>query len=459
MSKEKKGEEKKEETKEEKPEKKALGHKAPSGVKEPGVVKVSMNAYKTIVLHASRFANSKMPVDGWKEIMGFLIGKIEGDDVVITRAVPMTHGSSVEVEFSDEHYIQSAQIDSWAAERDLFMVGWYHSHPGLGLFLSSTDIKNQLAYQGPNPKAIALVYDHTLIDPPTHYGFLIFKLDSPDMGVMSDFHEVGFEIDDFQIKHYTDALVDMIERSTARQPLLPEYGEDVSLMPGMDGAQDGATALVDTSPLGEVKITVPALNMDFVSEGLIKAFKSMIQEILPPMFSSFSDQTQAIAGAFQDLANRQVKAMNDFTELMSLGIGEVREKVIKELGESHEGITNIMATNFGNLTEVLEKTSGDVSDMEDRVMDELKKIETVTSEKLGVFKAEFTDDLGKEFDNIKSEIGDAEKEIVDKLRIAQDAGQEELVKILELKITDAMKGLKQDVKKGLTDLEGKLKKE
>ncbi|MHA1144685.1 MAG: Mov34/MPN/PAD-1 family protein [Candidatus Helarchaeota archaeon] len=449
------GEEKKEEGKD---QKEKMQHKPPSDFKEQGIVKVSLDAYKTIILHASRFANSKLPIDTWKEIMGFLIGKIEGDDVIITKAIPMTHGSSVEVEFSDEHYIQSAQINSWAAERDLFMVGWYHSHPGLGLFLSSTDIKNQLAYQGPNPKAIALVYDHTLLDPPNHHGFLIFKLDSPDMGVMSDFHEVPFEIEDMGVKDFTTTLVEMIEKQSARQPLIAEYGEDTSLMKGVEGGSDSATSMVSTTPLGEVKITVPPLNFDLVTEGMVNTFKAMIQEVLPAMFTSFSDQTQAIAGAFQDLANRQVKAMNEFTELISLGIGEVREKIMSKIEESHEGTTNIMATNFQHLTETVEKSSDDVSDIEDRIIDDIVKTREELGEKFGVFKAEFTDDFGKEFDNIKSELSDVEKEIVDKLRLSQDAAQEELVKIIEMKINDAIKNLNINVTKRFNDLEEKLNK-
>ena len=117
-----------------------------SDLEDPSVCVLTLEAYEQIVLHATRFANTKVPMDVWKEVYGFLIGTVEDTRVLVKKAVPMAHGSSVEVEFTDEHYIKSAQIDSWAAERNMFIVGWYHSHPGLGLFLSSTDIQNQLGY-------------------------------------------------------------------------------------------------------------------------------------------------------------------------------------------------------------------------------------------------------------------------------------------------------------------------
>ncbi|MFX0136869.1 MAG: Mov34/MPN/PAD-1 family protein, partial [Candidatus Hodarchaeota archaeon] len=394
--KEKKKEEKKEEEKEEKEEEtteeKKIEKKEPSGFQEPGVVRLSLRAYQSIILHATRFANAKLPMDVWKEIYGFLIGKLDGEDVIVEDAVPMAHGSSVEVEFDDEHYIKSAQIDSMAAERDQFMVGWYHSHPGLGLFLSNTDIKNQLGYQGPNPKAIALVFDHTKLDPPKHPGFDIFKLDDPNLGTMSDFHEIKYKIENVDHKEFTQALVDMTERSISRLPLIAEFGEEGTIFSSDESSESGMPS-ISTTPLGEIRITVPALNIDPALEGFTQGFKHMLQEIMPPMFASFADQTQQLANAFQELGNRQVKAMNDLQELLSIGIGEVRTQIVKKIDESHEGLVNVSATNFANLTEIVEKTSDDVSDMEDRIIDDVVKTKDEIREKVSISMSEFHDDI------------------------------------------------------------------
>ena len=39
------------------------------------------------------------------------------------------------------------------------VVGWYHSHPGFGCWLSSTDIQTQSSFEALNPRAVALVVD------------------------------------------------------------------------------------------------------------------------------------------------------------------------------------------------------------------------------------------------------------------------------------------------------------
>jgi 26S proteasome regulatory subunit N11 len=37
--------------------------------------------------------------------------------------------------------------------------GWYHSHPGFGCWLSSTDINTQSSFEALNSRAVALVVD------------------------------------------------------------------------------------------------------------------------------------------------------------------------------------------------------------------------------------------------------------------------------------------------------------
>lgn len=39
------------------------------------------------------------------------------------------------------------------------LIGWYHSHPGFGCWLSMTDITTQKSYEGLEPRAVALVID------------------------------------------------------------------------------------------------------------------------------------------------------------------------------------------------------------------------------------------------------------------------------------------------------------
>ena len=166
---------------------------------EGGGVRLNFKAVKSFILHMLFFANPKIPKTQWRETAGWMIGKINGEDVQINDSFPIMTGTATEFMFQDDHYVRASIIDSelYDSGTGEFIVGWYHSHPGLSLFLSPTDIGNQLGFQGPglNPKAVALVFDHTQFDKyKKDYGIKIFRLNDPTEGEASAFHEVKFDV-------------------------------------------------------------------------------------------------------------------------------------------------------------------------------------------------------------------------------------------------------------------------
>ncbi len=416
---------------------------------DPSVCVLSLEAYEQIVLHATRFANTKVPMDSWKEVMGFLVGEVDsdGNTVRVKKAIPMAHGSSVEVEFGDEQYIWTAQINEWAAERDMFIVGWYHSHPGLGLFLSGTDITNQLGYQGPNPQAVALVFDHTKAKNPGDPGFAVFKLDNPDLGTMSDFHAIRYEIEEVDIEKYINSLYEFSERAMLKQPLSPEYGEDVSALGG--SSDDAGSVDISTTPLGNIEITLPSVNVDLVMEGMLSGFRRFTEEVIPPMLMASNEQSKSTANAFQDLANRQVKSLNELQELLSIGVGELRKQVMAKIDDSHEGLTNIMSTNFSDQKEVLTKATDDISDMEDRVMDEVVKTREELANQIGVKMAELTDMVAEDLKGISDTLNDVQKDLVDQFKLSIEATHDELSNAIDLmksQVLERLAGIKEGLK-------------
>jgi proteasome lid subunit RPN8/RPN11 len=184
-----------------------------------GKVKLNLEIYKTMIASATRYANPRIKEEDWAEIYGLLYGYNDGDDVVITEAIPFTHtkkkGHILKVEFEEEDYALAADIESQMFDRTppQFIVGWFHSHPGILLMLSQDDVKTQLSWQTNNPKAIAIVFNPTRLgkqvevakkkgDPvkPLHNdtGFLCFRLDDTTKGIEGNFHEVKFEFTDLE---------------------------------------------------------------------------------------------------------------------------------------------------------------------------------------------------------------------------------------------------------------------
>jgi proteasome lid subunit RPN8/RPN11 len=96
---------------------------------------------------------------GRTEIGGFLIGKIKGQQLFVTRATfPRQIGTSTHVAIND---IDMALLAEELTEQGTgeTIIGWWHTHPSLGVFLSGTDIATQERYQAFFSQAIALVVD------------------------------------------------------------------------------------------------------------------------------------------------------------------------------------------------------------------------------------------------------------------------------------------------------------
>jgi proteasome lid subunit RPN8/RPN11 len=86
------------------------------------------------------------------ECGGLLLGEVfaDGDDPARSRAVLVTQAVAAE-EFASTGISLRMSSDVWErARRRLgpleLVVGWYHSHPGLGAFFSATDRRTQRAF-------------------------------------------------------------------------------------------------------------------------------------------------------------------------------------------------------------------------------------------------------------------------------------------------------------------------
>nr|UXY87160.1 26S proteasome regulatory subunit [Cryptomonas sp.] len=96
------------------------------------------------------------------EVMGLIIGEytdsVPSIAVSDVFAMPQT-GTGVSVEAIDPAF-QTKMLDM-LQQIDILdtIVGWYHSHPGFGCWLSGVDINTQQSFEQLNQKAIAIVID------------------------------------------------------------------------------------------------------------------------------------------------------------------------------------------------------------------------------------------------------------------------------------------------------------
>ncbi|MDD1771657.1 MAG: Mov34/MPN/PAD-1 family protein [Methanomassiliicoccales archaeon] len=104
-----------------------------------------MYLFKTAEEKVRNHALSK--VDEGLEVMGFLLGEVftdHGHEYTVVRDVATTdlEATSVSVKFDPEGF-EALFATLECARFRYVLVGWYHSHPGHGCFLSSTDIATQ----------------------------------------------------------------------------------------------------------------------------------------------------------------------------------------------------------------------------------------------------------------------------------------------------------------------------
>ena len=160
-------------------------------------VNIELEAIQKMLLHVYEFGNFDDPIKKWKEVYGLLIGKIDNGKLTIMNAAPITHGTSRGVEFKKKDYVYAAKINDMLINdgKGEFFVGWYHSHPAIGLFLSQVDLVNQLGYQMVNQVAVAIVFDHCLLIE-NKIPFQVFRLDATDFRIPDDlsYHVVNYEI-------------------------------------------------------------------------------------------------------------------------------------------------------------------------------------------------------------------------------------------------------------------------
>ncbi|KAF9977831.1 26S proteasome non-ATPase regulatory subunit 14 [Actinomortierella ambigua] len=95
------------------------------------------------------------------EVMGLMLGEFVDDytvRVIDVFAMPQS-GTGVSVEAVDPVF-QTKMLDMLKQTgRPEMVVGWYHSHPGFGCWLSSVDVNTQQSFEQLNNRAVAVVVD------------------------------------------------------------------------------------------------------------------------------------------------------------------------------------------------------------------------------------------------------------------------------------------------------------
>jgi proteasome lid subunit RPN8/RPN11 len=130
--------------------------KSPPGAAVDLIIVTGLDVYSAIHNHSV----CSLP----HETGGFLLGRVGFDagadcwHIEIDQAVPITPLENDPVHFSFG-WQDVDRIRRQREEQGKAVVGWYHTHPDMGIFLSETDLERTHRVLFSEPFQIALVYD------------------------------------------------------------------------------------------------------------------------------------------------------------------------------------------------------------------------------------------------------------------------------------------------------------
>jgi len=183
-------------------------------------VAITIKAILKIASHSLKYANSKISRDHWVEVIGLIAGNFDKTNGILhlEDVYPMGHGTAVYAEIKDYRNYVRAFRD--IKKKNLFICGWYHSHPSYGCFMSREDLGTQARYQKLWNKAVALVIDPFLIDGKS-VGFEIYRANFKT----KKWYSVPFDIKGHLDVRMLPEILDFMNPIIEGRPAYLEYDE------------------------------------------------------------------------------------------------------------------------------------------------------------------------------------------------------------------------------------------
>ncbi|TFF85504.1 MAG: hypothetical protein EU517_01545, partial [Promethearchaeota archaeon] len=367
-------------------------------VTDDSMVIVKPLAYFKMLVHVLRFGSKTRDHRQFKEVIGMLVGHLRGEgkikDVIVEDVVPISHGGSIEVKFTEEQLGAFGEIDMQIYEqhgsKKWFTVGWYHSHPGLNIFFSSTDVFNQLFWQDKNPSGVGLVFDHTYLENEGDLGFRAFRLDDPSKNLNSDYHEVKAKVEVPNDKSFYAHVIDLISNIESNQPPLYELNETTDLF-----------SEVFIPDQKDLKIRKPELHLQQLVSSLKSGINSFLDLSMIPLITSLNEWSQTIANKTYYNNTQIRKDLVELRDNLSASLMEIQKSFNFNLQDNLKKLDDYISDNF----DVFEEEQANIR----KIFESFKGKVKHHSEELFTEKLNFSmEQIGALFDNCKKLIADAD---------------------------------------------------
>ncbi|TXT66928.1 MAG: hypothetical protein BAJALOKI1v1_240024 [Promethearchaeota archaeon] len=287
-------------------------------------------AYYKMLVHVLRFGSNQLKQRQFNEVMGVLIGRLNEENggrkikqVIVEDAIPVSHGGAIEVRFSAEQLGDFGEIDNYLWEKygdnlQWFSLGWYHSHPNLGIFFSQTDIHNQLFWQEKNPSGIGIVFDHTYLNKENDYGFRVFRLDEPSKGQASGYHEVEAIVEPPQSLKFYTKIIDLINSVHTKHAPILERNEKLDIF---------RNVLIPKKEFLTIK--APEINSNAIISSLKVGILSLIEGIIKNLIDFVNEWGHKLQTTMTELNFTLRDTLESFTDEINEEVDNI-QKLIKQ---------------------------------------------------------------------------------------------------------------------------------
>ncbi|MFX0148775.1 MAG: Mov34/MPN/PAD-1 family protein [Candidatus Hodarchaeota archaeon] len=322
-------------------------------ITDTSIVTIKPMAYYKMLVHVLRFGSKTQTVNEYKEAMGMLIGHQTGQgeikDVIVEDVIPISHGGSIEVKFSPEQLGAFGEIDRqiWEehGDKNWFTVGWYHSHPNLGIFFSSTDIFNQLFWQDKNSSGLGIVFDHSFLEKPDDLGFRVFRLEDPSKGLNSKYYEVKANVEPPDSNEFYEKIIDLINTAYSKEPPILELNETTELFgdiffPEQKQLESKIPELSITELISNLKNSF-SMFIDSSLEPLIRILNFWSQEIVKKTYYNNSQIRNDLIQLKENLSGGVTKLQKSFNFSLQDKLKELDFYIDDKLDDLDDAFKNV----------------------------------------------------------------------------------------------------------------------
>ena len=414
-----------------------------------GKIIIKKEAFRNMITHVLRFGNEAL--DESVEVMGICIGKLNGKDIDLINAIPVSHGKKISLGFSSEDYNTFSEIERIYTSQNLYTIGWYSSHPGWGLFFSDSAIKNHHNFfqNEKKPYGFYVVFDHTLMGKDGNLGFEIYRLNDYSDEKNTEYNKVEYDLEFPSTLEYFKWIQKFVEDTQKKAPILikeinelaepaPDKLQKIPMSkepilevgPIISGFHEGTSKFADLfmdtfeyqlgnwtkdirigTLTGSKLLKNSTSNMKSkISNGMSNVenwFKRNLDEIAENFKENITKYVDVRIAAQKDLitqfSSSKDEILNDSNNLVETNLKNIMNKIENNLKDLSDKIINSSGLTF-KMEESVNKTSENITEVSKEIENFSNRIENIISTDISSLEQNITNEIEKlntELNNIK----------------------------------------------------------